>query len=85
VSGTWAGLGLALLPIASDIPTGLRELTGLPPAGWIGVHLVSRTGLADTITHTAVTMLGSFLAAATGLARPPAAGQSLPGRGAFSH
>jgi len=76
VSGTWAGLGLALLPIASDIPTGLRELTGLPPAGWIGVHLVSRTGLADTITHTAVTMLSSFLASTTDLARIPVASSS---------
>jgi DNA-binding transcriptional LysR family regulator len=69
-----AGLGLALLPIASDIPAGLRELSGLPPAGWIGVHLVSREGLADTITYTAVTMLSSFLATTTGLAgqgRPP--------------
>jgi uncharacterized NAD(P)/FAD-binding protein YdhS len=69
LSAVRAGLGLALLPIASDIPAGLRELSGLPPAGWIGVHLVSREGLADTVIHTAVTMLSSFLATTTGLAR----------------
>ena len=71
LSAVRAGLGLALLPIASDIPAGLRELSGLPPAGWIGVHLVSREGLADTVIHTAVTMLSSFLATTTGLARTP--------------
>ena len=70
LSAVRACLGLALLPIASDIPAGLRELSGLPPA-WIGVHLVSREGLADTVIHTAVTMLSSFLATTTGLARTP--------------
>jgi DNA-binding transcriptional LysR family regulator len=76
LSAVRAGLGIALLPIASDIPAGLRELPGLPPAGWIGVHLLSRTGLADTITHTAVTMLSSFLASTTDLARIPVASSS---------
>ncbi len=71
LSAVRAGLGLALLPIASDIPQGLRELSFLPSAGWIGVHLVSREGLADTVTHTAVTMLSSFLTTATAPARAP--------------
>jgi hypothetical protein len=75
-----------LLPIASHIPEGLRELHGLPPAGQIGVHVVSRDGLADTITHTAVTMLSSFLTATTGPAaipivdEPPAGGWRAPAR-----
>jgi len=71
LSAVRAGLGLALLPIASNIPEGLRELHGLPPAGHIGVYVVSRDGLADTITHTAVTMLSSFLTATTGPAPTP--------------
>ena len=54
--------GLALLPVQVGVPAGLRELSGLPPAGHIGVHLVSRDGLADTIMHASVSMLGSFLA-----------------------
>ena len=73
LSAVRAGLGLALLPIAREIPDGLRELHGLPSAGWIGVHLVSREGLAETITHTAATMLSSFLATTTGTARAPVA------------
>ena len=64
------GLGLALLLIASEIPEVLRELHGLPSAGWIGVHLVSREALPDTITHTAA-MLSSFLTTTTGTARAP--------------
>lgn len=71
LSAVRAGLGLALLPIASDIPEGLRELHRLPSAGWIGVHLVSRDGLADTITHTTAAMLSSFLTSTTGTARAP--------------
>jgi hypothetical protein len=66
---TPTGLGLALLPIARDIPEGLRELHRLPSAGWIGVHLVSREGLADTITRTAASMLSSFLTTTTEMAR----------------
>jgi hypothetical protein len=56
------------------VPEGLRELRGLPPVGDIGVHLVSRDGLADTITHASATMLTSFLAStvASGTVRPPA-------------
>jgi DNA-binding transcriptional LysR family regulator len=45
LSAVRAGLGLALLPVASDLPAGLRELPGLPAAGDIGVHLVSKDGL----------------------------------------
>ena len=71
LSAARASLGLALLPIVSEIPEGLRELHGLPSAGWIGVHLVSREGLADTITHTVAAMLSSFLATTTGTARAP--------------
>jgi DNA-binding transcriptional LysR family regulator len=71
LSAVRAGLGLALLPIARDIPEGLRELHRLPSAGWIGVHLVSREGLADTITHTAASMLSSFLTTTTEMARTP--------------
>jgi DNA-binding transcriptional LysR family regulator len=78
LSAVRAGLGLALLPIASDIPEGLRELPGLPPAGQIGVHVVSRDGLADTITYTALTMLSSFLITAT--APAPVAAQASTGR-----
>ena len=62
LSAVRARLGLALLPVAADVPGGLRELHELPPAGNIGVHLVSRQGVADTITHASVTMLSSFLA-----------------------
>ncbi len=72
LSAVRAGLGLALLPVASEIPRGLRELHGLPSAGWIGVHLVSRDGLPDTITHTAAAMLSSFLATTAGTAQAPA-------------
>ena len=78
MSAVRAGLGLALLPIASDIPEGLRELPGLPPAGQTGVHVVSRDGLADTITYTALTMLSSFLTTAT--APAPVAAQASTGR-----
>jgi DNA-binding transcriptional LysR family regulator len=73
LSAVRAGLGLALLPVAADVPEGLRELRGLPPAGDIGVHLVSRDGLADTITYSSATMLTSFLAStvAASTVRPP--------------
>ncbi len=67
LSALRAGLGLALLPIASSVPAGLRELDGLPPAGHIGVHLVSRAGVAETVTHTAASMLSSFLASTRNL------------------
>jgi hypothetical protein len=40
------------------------------------VHLVSREGLADTVTDTAVTMLSSFLATTTDLARTPVVSSS---------
>ena len=62
LSAVRARLGLALLPVAADVPGGLRELPGRPSAGSIGVHLVSRDGVADTITYASVTMLSSFLA-----------------------
>lgn len=62
LSAVRARLGVALLPIAAGVPAGLRELAELPPAGPIGVHLVARDGLADTVTYTAASMLRSFLA-----------------------
>ena len=73
LSAVRAGLGMALLPIATDVPEGLRELHGLPSAGDIGVHQVTREGLADTTIHASATMLSSFLAdmAAARTARPP--------------
>lgn len=76
LSAVRAGLGIALLPVAAGVPAGLRELAGLPPAGRIGVHLVTRDGLADTVAYTAESMLTSFLAAVAGA---PAAGRG--GRG----
>jgi hypothetical protein len=48
-----------------------QALVTASPAGWIGVHLVSREGLAETITHTAATMLSSFLDPTTETARTP--------------
>jgi DNA-binding transcriptional LysR family regulator len=72
LSAVRAGLGLALLPVAADVPAGLREMPGLPPAGTIGVHLVSGERVADTITHASVTMLGSFLAGPVPVSRLPA-------------
>jgi hypothetical protein len=58
-------------PIAADVPSGLRELPELPPAGRIGVHLVVRDGLADTVTRTATSMLSAFLAAIAWTTREP--------------
>lgn len=77
-----AGLGVALLPIAAGIPAGLRELPDLPQAGRIGVHLVARDGLADTVTHAATSMLTAFLAVTGGR---PARSAGLPRSGAADH
>jgi hypothetical protein len=60
-----AHLGGGLVEAISEVTAGRQaqgRFLGLPPAGNIGVHLVSREGVADTITHASVTMLSSFLA-----------------------
>lgn len=82
VSAVRGGLGAGLVPVAADVPAGLRELAGLPPAGAIGVHLVARDGLADTVTYTAVSMLRSLLAVATGTSSGAAATGISPAAGA---
>ena len=65
LAATRAGLGIALLPTAAGLPAGLRELDGLPDPGDIAVHLVSREGVPDAVTHTARGMLTAFLEDAT--------------------
>jgi DNA-binding transcriptional LysR family regulator len=65
LAATRAGLGIALLPIAAALPAGLAGLDGLPDPGEIAVHLVSREGLPDTVTHTAMGMVTAFLDEAT--------------------
>jgi DNA-binding transcriptional LysR family regulator len=79
LSAVQAGLGLALLPVATTIPAGLRELAQLPSAGRIGVHVVTRDGLADTVTYAATAMLTSVLPAIGG--RRPSEGAATGSRG----
>lgn len=60
-SAVRAGLGIALLPVGTRLPPGLVELSGLPEAGCMGVHLVARDGLADRWRASAFDALREYL------------------------
>lgn len=49
-----AGLGIALLPFSGAVPSGLREVTSLPPMGDIDVRLVARRGLDTDVEQAAI-------------------------------
>ncbi|WP_067682223.1 LysR family transcriptional regulator [Nocardia miyunensis] len=49
-----AGLGIALLPFHSAVPSGIGEVMGLPAMGSVDVRLVTRRGLGADIETSAV-------------------------------
>lgn len=60
VGAARAGLGVAVLPSAGAVPSGLVERTDLPPLGVIGVHLATRKGLDLDVEAAALTALEAF-------------------------
>ncbi|MGV9675588.1 LysR family transcriptional regulator [Nocardia sp. NPDC003482] len=61
-----AGLGIALLPFHTDIPTGITEVRPLPTMGAIDVRLIARRGLTPAIESTAVTTITAYYRTVTG-------------------
>lgn len=55
-----AGLGLAVLPSAGAVPSGLVVQKGLPELGQIGVHLVTRRGIDSDVEDIALVALEAF-------------------------
>ncbi|WP_129339520.1 LysR family transcriptional regulator [Cellulomonas endophytica] len=60
VAAARAGLGVAVLPSAGAVPSGLVARTDLPPLGLIGVHLAARRGLDLDLEAAALTALGGL-------------------------
>jgi len=60
MAGVRAGLGLAVLPTAGQVPEGLVRRTDLPPLGHIGVNLAVRRGLAPALEAVALATLEDF-------------------------
>lgn len=56
-----AGLGVALLPVAADIPDGLHNRDDLPEAGTVAVHLLVREGCDPTTVDIARRCVGGLL------------------------
>jgi len=55
-----AGLGVAVLPSAGEVPTGLMPATGLPDLGAIGVFLAARRGLDVDVEAAGLSALETF-------------------------
>ncbi|GAC66642.1 LysR family transcriptional regulator [Gordonia soli] len=71
ISAARAGLGVALLPSSAEPPDGLVEVSGLPPAGEIGVHLVTRDGLDPADVRIAHRVTRALLDAHAAGPHPP--------------
>jgi DNA-binding transcriptional LysR family regulator len=60
IAAARAGLGVAVLPSAGRVPSGLVVQKNMPELGVIGVHLAARRGLSSIIESTAITALEEF-------------------------
>jgi len=62
IAAARAGLGVAVLPTAGSVPSGLEVRRDLPDLGQISLRLVTRKGLDRDIEQTAFTALQEFYA-----------------------